>query len=414
MAGVSGNPFRAIRGLYLAWIRPPACACARGERGAISFCRATTGFRYVALLFALAYASAITAQPKPEVLEPLPADPKKRVFYGEYYDPEEYARCLKRRVKENRDPRIDGCYLYRERLEPLNPKRREEFGEFYDPAKYHECRARVDKNDMQCEYLKLRRVVQREVWPYPELAKPKLPEAPNPPVYKGHMNAKRYFEALCKAEAGEFIYKTVDNVKGVYQIRPRIGASHYTLRDRYVMEDPYGFTAGEANSAPTIFLGPKKYRFFEVPVEHERIRDAGLDGKHYDASVFLRPTPGDKVARYFGYDDRSTKSLKKEYDSKLKSRYGYTWREIKRPKDREHAIVGGELIVLDLQTNEVLGIRRGFIISGNVPNVKSGIQWEIGAVCPAFKYNGVFNKRDDFSYWFISKVLRPAGSEKGR
>lgn len=366
------------------------------------------------VLCALAYASAAIAQLKPEVLEPLPADPEKRIFYGEHYDPQEYVKCLERRARENRDPRVEGCYIYRERLEPLDPKRRDEFGDFYDPAKFHECRARVDKNDMQCEYLKLRRVMQPEHWPYVNVAKPKLPDGPNPPVYKWHMNAKRYFDALCTAEAGEFIYKTVDNVEGVYQIRPRVGASHYTLRDRYVMEDPYGFTAGEADNAPAIFVGPKKYRFFEVPVERERIRDAGLDGKYYDASIFLRPAPGDKVARYFGYDDRSTKSLKKEYDSKLKSRYGYTWREIKRPHGRENAIAGGELIVLDLQTNEVLGVRRGFIISGNVRNVKSEIQWEIGTVCPRLTDRPGWPKDFDFTYWFVSKVLRPATSATGR
>jgi hypothetical protein len=119
------------------------------------------------------------------------------------------------------------------------------------------------------------------------------------------------------------------------------------------------------------------------------------------------------VARYFGYDDRNTKSLKKEYDSKPKSRYGYTWRGIKRPHDRENAIAGGELIVLDLQTNEVLGIRRGFIISGNVRNVKSGIQWEIGTVCPRLTDRPGWPKDFDFTYWFVSKVLKPATSGGG-
>ena len=373
-----------------------------------------THLKNLVALWALACASAGVAQPNAEALEPLPTDPKKRIYYGEFYDPSQHARCVDDWAKRGGDPRIRYCDIYKERLEPLDHKRRDEFGEFYNPAKFHECRARVDKNDMQCEYLKLRRVVQPEYWPNPKIAKPRLPDGPNPPVYKQGMNAKQYFEALCKAEAGEFIYKTVEDVDGVYQLRPRAGASHYALRDRYVLEDPYGFTQGEADNAPAIFLGPQKYSFFEVPIEGERLRDAGLDGKYYDASIFLRSSPGEKVARYFGYDDRSTKSLKKEYDFKLKSRYGYTWREIKRSRDREHAIVGGELVVLDLQTNEVLGIRRGFIISGNVRNVRSGIQWETGAVCPAYRHNGVFNKRDDFSYWFISKVLKPAKSNVGR
>lgn len=354
------------------------------------------GAKCLAVLGLVAFSGIGLAQEKPELLEPLPTDPKQRIFYGEYYNPEEYAKCWERWVKTN-DPRAFACDKYKERLELLDPARRETFGEFYDPKKYHECRSRVEERDTQCEYLKVRRREPQEYWPYSNTPSVKLPEAPTPPVYRWWMTSKQYFDALCKSEAGEFIVRTVEDVEGIYRIRPRWTASTAAIRDRYVMEDPYGYTEAEAQSPATIFLGPRKYRFFEVPL-------AGRVAQHSNGAV----------VRFFGYDDRDPKSLKREYDSKLKSRYGYTWRGIKRPHDRENAIAGGELIVLDLQTKEVLGIRRGFIISGNVRNVKSGIQWEIGAVCPAFRYNGVFNKRDDFSYWFISKVLKPSGSDEGR
>ncbi len=346
--------------------------------------------QFATVLLGLGYAAMALAEPKPEALEPLPRDPKKRIYYGEYYNPQEYVKCWERWIKTG-DPRGVACDKYKERLEPLDPSRRDTFGEFYDPKEYHECRASVEERDTQCEYLKLRRKELDEFWPYPNVPKPKLPDPPTPAVYRWWMSAKDYFNTLCQAEAGEFIYRTVDNVDAVYQIRPRRGASTAAIRDRYVMEDPYGYTDAEAGQPATIFLGPKKYRYFERPAFS---------------------TPSAKVVRFFGYDDRDPKSLKSEYDSKLKSRYGYTWRGIKRPRDREHGIAGGELIVLDLQTNEILGVRRGFIMSGNVRNVRSGIQWEIGAVCPAFKYNGVFNKRDDFAFWFVSKVLRPNAADK--
>ena len=42
------------------------------------------------------------------------------------------------------------------------------------------------------------------------------------------------------------------------------------------------------------------------------------------------------------------------------ARYGFTWRGITRLNDREMGIAGGELIVLDLETSEVLGFRRIF------------------------------------------------------
>lgn len=368
----------------------------------------------IALLFVFAHSPITLAQQIPETLEPLPSDTNKRIYYGEYYDPQKYLKCREEWIKSGRDPRTDGCLAYKERLEPFDPARRDHFGEFYSPQKFHDCRARVEARDMQCNYLKVRRRDAPEYWPYQNVPRPKLPPAPSTPVYKKGMKSKEYFDALCKVEAGEFIYKTVENVEGIYQVRPRAWADHDALRDRYVLEDPYGYTGPEGEGSPNIFLGPKKYRFFEMPIDGERVRDVALDGKYYDASIFLRPGPGEAVVRYFGYDDRSRKSLKKEYGSKLKSRYGYTWREIKRPRDRENAIVGGELIVLDLQTNEVLGIRRGFIISGNVRNVRSGIQWEIGTVCPRLTDRPGWAKDFDFTYWFVSKVLKPAKSTAGR
>jgi hypothetical protein len=89
----------------------------------------------------------------------------------------------------------------------------------------------------------------------------------------------------------------------------------------------------------------------------------------------------------------------------LGSRYGFTWRGIARPHDRELGIAGGELMVLDLQSNEVLGVRRGFIRSGGVRNL-TGIWWLTGHVCP--KYEGkAFSKDGNFAYWFITKVLKP-------
>jgi hypothetical protein len=335
------------------------------------------------------------AQPKPEALEPLPADPAKRIYYGEYYSPKEYAKCWEQWVKTN-DPRGYQCDRYKERLEPFDPARRETFGEFYDPKKYHECRSRAEQRDTHCEYLKLRRREAREYWPYPNVPALKLPEAPNPPVYRWWMSAKQYFDALCKAEAGEFISRTVDNVEGVYQIRTRYPASTEAFRDRYVMEDPYGHTDAEARYAPQFFLSRHRYQYFEVPSLQR-----------------FQPEIRQGVVRYFGYDDRDSNSLKRESGPKMKSRYGYTWRGIKRPKDREHGIAGGELVVVDLETNEVLGIRRGFMLASKSQVSRSGLNWESGRVCPKLNDRPGWSKDVDFTVWFVTKVLRPMGRSAG-
>jgi hypothetical protein len=88
----------------------------------------------------------------------------------------------------------------------------------------------------------------------------------------------------------------------------------------------------------------------------------------------------------------------------LKSRYAYTWRGITRPHDRELGIVGSELLVLDIQTHQVLGIRRGFIRSGDVRNNLTGVWWLGGYACPAD------GKRLLYTYEFISRVLKPLGA----
>lgn len=330
------------------------------------------------------------AQEKPDVLEPLPADPKQRIFYGEYYNPERYAKCREDRAKKN-DPGGVACERYRERLEPLDPNRRDTFGEFYDPKAYHECRSQVERRDTQCEYLKVRRQEPQELWPYANVPAVKWPEAPDPPVYRWWMSSARYFEALCKSEAGEFISRTIDGVEGVYEIRGRRTASWAAIHDRYVMEDPYGYTEAQAQTPATIFVGPKKYRFYE-----------GTVGAAY------RPQPEKTFIRMFGYDNRDPKSMKREFDSKLKSRYGFTWRGIRRPKDREHGIAGGELIVVDLQTNEILGVRRGFMLAGKSQLGRSEVTWEHGRFCPILSKRTGMAKDFDATYQFVARILVPA------
>jgi hypothetical protein len=290
-------------------------------------------------------------------------------------------------------------------LEPLDTKRRDLFGESYNPKKYVECRKQYGMGYSNCEYLALRRRPQPEFWPFPDMPRPKLPSPPEKSVYRPWMSAKQYYEALCKSEAGEFTYRTVDGVVSVYELRPRLLATDDEIRDRYVLEDPYGHTQGEAERAEFSFVGPGKYEFFESPVTGRR-KPLELM-RFYDGSLYEPPGASDKVHRYSGYGGGDFKQMKMVYASTPQSKYGYVWREIARPNDRKLGIVGGELIVLDLRTGEILGLRRGFAISGFVTNVPSGFQWEFAAVCPANLVRPDLHKSPDFSYQFIRKVLKP-------
>src|SRR5688500_2297690 len=172
----------------------------------------------------------------------------------------------------------------------------------------------------------------------------KIPNpVPEDSGYKPGMTPQEYFNHLCKTEAGEFIYKTVENVEGLYMMRPRDQATDNYQEHLYALEDPFGYRDWETEMPEKIFVRPKRYSFFE--------RSLPSSGK--------KTASEGKYVRYSGFDDKDPRSMVEEYPSEHKSRYGYTWRSISRTHDRELGIAGGELIILDLKTNEILAVRRG-------------------------------------------------------
>jgi hypothetical protein len=146
----------------------------------------------------------------------------------------------------------------------------------------------------------------------------KIPNpVPEDSGYKPGMTPEQYFEHLCKKEAGEFVYKTVENVDGIYMMRPRLKVN-YEYSHLYALEDPFGFEASKG-----FYVGPSGYKYYEVPAVASTNQES-------------------KYTRYFGYDGRSIETLQSIPDSHRKSRYGYTWRGIVRPNDRENGIGGGK------------------------------------------------------------------------
>lgn len=206
-----------------------------------------------------------------------------------------------------------------------------------------------------------------------------------------------YFRHKCANEAGEFIYRTVDNVDGVYQMRLRDPADYFErMRKGDFPEDPYGHTNIESQSPWDMFIdGTSKnaaYAYFETtkPPSQSRQRldyfrfenDLVVTGEKYWIYRRLHDSPDD--ARYT--NKTATQS------SGIQSRYGFTWREIRDRWDRLFGIWGGELVAVDLQTSEELAIRRGFILSSTLSD-RTGM-------CPR-------NKGDFVTVNFIRKVLKP-------
>lgn len=311
-------------------------------------------------------------------------------------------RCMLRSIS---DQQFRACVeKLVEPLPKLDPTRREQFGEHYNPRAYVRCRTRLERNQTDCEHLILRRREWPEYWP--EGAKRvKWPDAPKDSVYRKGIKPREYWEALCKAEAGEFIYKTVKNVEGFLWIRPRGQETDYAMQDKYAIEDAYGlheFAFGDDDARPgkRIFrLDESNYRAIESPIGDPRAQSWVRQSLDIDRlKALMRNPPA-------GWSETDFTSISKA--SQPQSIYGVTWRGIRRPEDLNLGVSGGELAIFDLRSGEILGLRRGFALD-------------------AFAARGIMNRHSWLGSWgcpvmarepkdlreFVKKVLEPIAIPK--
>ena len=282
-------------------------------------------------------------------------------------------------------------------LPPLDKNKREYFGESYDPVKYLKCRMEdLEKSyvsNTACNRLRLHRVEDPEYWPNPDVPKPKWPDAPNPPVYREGMTSEEYFKALCEKEAGEFIYKIVENVEGVYQIRPFHEARDEELSDKYVLEDPYSYTRDSVLAPWDVYVQPYigRFTFFEVTTisvhdnyfaktTNKQINFQKIDTQYVRFFRDSSAHPGKTISSgKNGSWHQVPYIVSAEPTNTLNSRYGYTWHGIERTQARARGIAGGEQIIVDLKTGEVLALRRSFMFSNIGNRTSSPSAWWMGA-----------------------------------
>ena len=217
----------------------------------------------------------------------------------------------------------------------------------------------------------------------------KIPNpVPKDSGYRRGMNSREYFDHLCKKEAGEFIFATAEGVEGLLFMRPPRRPSDSDLMERYKLEAP-GIERVFQLVRPTIaargvIFG---YQFAEEP--------SGERGG--STSAYLRASRAhSKLARFENI----------EYVDAPRSRFGLTWRGLRRERDREHAIAGAEIIVVALASGEVMGVLREYVLSGGTPNVPDGIWWLNAIRCPQFahKYKSAGSKQLSE---FARRVLKP-------
>ncbi len=199
--------------------------------------------------------------------------------------------------------------------------------------------------------------------------------------YKSGMSAGEYYRHLCDTEAGDFIFKTVDNVEGVYFARPPKSPSDQDLMDRWKLEHPRFESTFQLRERPE----ERAVRFIDPPLAtYQFYEEPNLDPK---ASQPYWRLSGYKSSNDFRYDENGkwgripATPWKQEPISQLKARYGLTWRGIHRPHDRDNGIAGGEIIAYDIQTNEVLAVFRNYAFSGRTKNTPDGVWWLSAGGC---------------------------------
>jgi len=196
-----------------------------------------------------------------------------------------------------------------------------------------------------------------------------------------------YFDYLCRTQAGEFIYRTVDNVEGVLQMRPRDGSKDYFDRMKAgdIPEDPWGHTNLEAQRPWVLF---RNYRYFEKPIQGV-IEPRFATREDWDPSMFGVPTAEDRIVRFFGYDRSDQKALKREFDKSARSRFGYNWVSESSILNWVFNVYAGETRVVDISDGDLLGKKKGFVKTRPYD------------LCPA-------DKDDWFIGKFVERVLIPA------
>jgi len=225
--------------------------------------------------------------------------------------------------------------------------------------------------------------------------------------------AEAMFQERCK-KAGEFIYRTAENVEGIFILKLRSQKINY--REQYRMSDPYG------KDMDGIGLG-----YIETFL-YGRNEKGNLDNNKvggYGYADAIDPDDG-KRYRYTGRMDepwQRDKSYEEGYmrfvlDKALAPdpapRYGVTYDDISTREERDYWIAGSSLRVVDLKTNEVMAERIGYMFDPGQGSDSGGrAPWLSAAdyACPRFgpentRVPGFVSRRDQ-TRTFVEKVLHP-------
>jgi hypothetical protein len=223
-------------------------------------------------------------------------------------------------------------------------------------------------------------------------------------------NAMAHYAMRCKS-AGEKIYKTVENVEGIFLMKVRPEPDHNERQPKqFKMNDPYGDD----------FNGESYIRsFLHGRSEKNGYVQLSRQGMGYRYVEAIDSKSGLRY-RYTGYlKDPNHYELKKSVPILPGPRYGVTYDDISTIEDRKLWIAGSSLRVVDLVTNEVIAERIGYMIDqGQGSEADFRVPWNFAAytACPTFpliRPNEWYVRQVGQTANFVEKVLNPISqSEK--
>lgn len=248
--------------------------------------------------------------------------------------------------------------------------------------------------------------------------------------------AKSIFQERCK-KAGEFVYRTVENVDSVLLLKIR---NSYNHSDQFRMDDPYGHDSWGDEYIKSFFLEPTLHanRYASAEMK-EKIRRDYAGYRYVDA---INPKDGSRY-RYTGgvkavgkmditaYNVQVELKRDPNYDLNIYAfvldkipapdpvpRYGVTYEDISTQEERNYWVAGSSLKVIDLKTNEVMAERVGYMWDPGQGNNSGGrAPWLAAAeyACPSFRPANA--QQPGFSYQsyqtrrFVTKVLQPVAGK---
>ena len=181
--------------------------------------------------------------------------------------------------------------------------------------------------------------------------------------------------------------------------------STINLSDQYALDDPYGRDFGGEDYITSFLSGRNLDQTFtqaHTRGAYKFVELEDVESKNtfrYEAEVMLSAA---KVPYL---------KLKKELRTRSAARYGVTWEDLSRKEDRDVWIAGSLLQIIDLQSNQIVAERIGYMFDAGLGNQNGGrAPWALAeqTACPSFdKSSSGYPSKTSKTRAFILNVLKP-------